>query len=85
MNLNEKTTVPLWSILVAVPCFVGMVSWFSYVAFETKSNSDRIAKLENDAQQTGKDIVSMREDNLKVLLTIREDIAVIKSKLSERR
>lgn len=64
--LDERTTVPVWSLLLAVPTFVGFVVWLSNVAYVTDANAKNVAEVRQD---------------VKALYEIRADIRVIKQVL----
>lgn len=70
MKLNEKTTVPLWSVITAVPVVAGFVVWLSFIAAGTNSNAADIQKLEGKS-----------ELQVQILNKIKEDVSYIRGKL----
>lgn len=59
----EKTVVPLWSIFLAGPVFVGFVVWLANVAYITDTNARELTEMRSD---------------IKALYEIKSDIRVIK-------
>jgi len=86
-RLNEQTTIPLWSILVAVPSIVGAIFWISFVAYKTNTNAEVIQDLRVTQNEMQKNQLELKDTTLRLMFDIKTDLAVIKSKLNinERR
>ena len=74
MNLSEETTIPFWWALVAIPTFIGAVTWISFIAYTSEASANKIDKLEQRIEK--------KEE---ILLQIREDVAIIKSRIEQRK
>ena len=68
MNLSEETTIPFWWALVAIPTFIGGVTWISFIAYTSTASANKIEKLEHRIEK--------KEE---ILTQIKEDVAVIKN------
>jgi len=71
MRLDEKTTVPLWSILITVPTFIGAVFWISAVYYDVAQAKVEIAKVSEK-----------QERYIDTLIEIRETLARIEEKIT---
>ena len=70
MRLDDKTTVPLWSIMISIPAFMGAVFWISAVYFDVAQAKVEITK------------VSLKQDQyLETLIEIKTTLARIEEKL----
>jgi hypothetical protein len=70
MRLDDKTTVPLWSIMISIPTFMGAVFWISAVYFDVAQAKVEISK------------VSLKQDQyLETLIEIKTTLARIEEKL----
>jgi len=70
MRLDDKTTVPLWSIMISIPTFMGAVFWISAVHFDVAQAKVEISK------------VSLKQDQyLETLIEIKTTLARIEEKL----
>jgi len=70
MRLDDKTTIPLWSIIVSIPTFMGAVFWISAVYFDVAQAKVEITK------------VSLKQDQyLDTLIEIKTTLARIEEKL----
>lgn len=67
MNLNDKTTIPLWTVIVSVPIAAGMIAWFVTVANLTNANANDIKDMKSEQR---------------LLYEIREDVAVIRERVN---
>lgn len=74
MKVNESTTIPFWWMIVAVPTFVGAVTWISFIAYTSTASASKLEKLEQRMD---------RKDE--ILLQIKEDVAIIRSKVETPR
>lgn len=81
-KLNEQTTIPLWSILVAVPSIVGAIFWISFVAYKTNTNAEVIQDLKVTQAEMQKNQLELKDTTLRLMFDIKTDLAVIKSKLN---
>ena len=81
-KLNEQTTIPLWSILVAVPSIVGAIFWFIFVAYKTNTNAEVIQDLKVTQAEMQKNQLELKDTTLRLMFDIKTDLAVIKSKLN---
>jgi len=69
-RLNDKTTIPLWSILVSVPTIIGAIFWISAVYYDVAQ-----AKIEIDR-------IGLKQDQyLETLIEIKTTLARIEEKL----
>lgn len=76
-KLDEKTTIPIWAVLVAVPTLSIALLTFGVTAWQTQANAKAIDKLTTSDEK--------QNDEFKALLIeIKEDLATIKAILSER-
>lgn len=73
MDLNDKTRIQLWSVLVAVPFLVGGVMWLT-----TMYSSTVEAQKTNDRQDI------KLEAQLSLLLDIRDRVIRIETKLPQK-
>lgn len=73
MEINTKTTVPLWAILSGIPAIVGAIMWISFIAYNTEANAENI-----------KDLQAQKDKHLELLIKIKEDVAEIKAKIKEK-
>ena len=71
MRLDEKTTVPLWSILISVPTFIGAVFWISAVYYDVAQAKVELAKVSEK-----------QERYIDTLIEIRETLARIEEKIT---
>lgn len=83
--LNEKTTIPLWGVLMAVPVFCAGVLAFGLTTWQTYANSEtldryrgELEKLQTSDKEQDKKFIELAGD-------MRADIAVIKTILEERK
>lgn len=76
-RLDERTTIPVWAVLVAIPTVSVALISFGVTAWQTQANAKAVEKLEvSDANRS-------KEFN-EILIQIKEDLAVIKTTLKER-
>ena len=73
MKLDEATTIPMWWMFVAVPTLVGGIVWLSFIAYSSEASASKLQKLEERFDK--------KEE---LLIQIREDVAVIKEKLTTK-
>lgn len=74
MRLDDRTTIPLWSILVSVPTFIGAIFWISAVYFDVAQAKVEIGK------------VSVKQDQyLETLIEIKTTLARIEEKLTHNK
>ena len=84
-KLNEQTTVPLWSVLLAIPTFISAISYTAIVSYKTNINSETIVEMKAE-QIKLKDLqAELKNSTLVFMSDIKTDLAVIKSKLNERK
>jgi len=74
LRINEKTTIPVWSVFTAIPFVVGAILWISAVAYDVAQAKSSVNKLEQS-----------QEKNSDILLEIRERIIRIEEKISKER
>lgn len=70
-RLDNKTTIPLWSVLTSIPIICGFIFWLSYIANTTTANSVQIVDLQKS-----------KEEQFKILIEIRSDVLIIKERMS---
>lgn len=69
-TLDHKTNIPLFAIISVVPVLVGFIIWLSSVAFSASNAEKRIAEIE-----------SKQETYNNLLISIKEDLTLVKYKL----
>ena len=69
-KLDGKTTIPVFVIGAAVPSFVGFVVWLSSISFSATGAESKVKELEKKQEAMGA-----------LLVTIKEDLTLIKYKL----
>lgn len=74
MKIDEKTTVPLFSVIASLAVIVGMVYWLAAVGATASQALDEVQRIEKKQTQYDKDIT-----------TIKVDIGIIKERLPEKR
>jgi hypothetical protein len=74
MKLDDKTTIPLWSILVSVPTFIGAIFWISAVYFDVAQAKVEISKVS-----------SKQDQYLETLIEIKTTLARIEEKLTHNK
>lgn len=82
--LNDKTTIPLWGILVAIPAMVTAVLAFGVTAWETRSNTNAIVRLEQQQEKLQDSDRKQDRELLQVLAKIDGRLAIIETTLTER-
>ena len=83
IQLNEKTTVPLWAIIAFIPAFIGAAFWISLVAYKVETNQKDIADLKIRDKIQSEEITRMKDSTLDLLNKIQVDIAVIKAQVGK--
>jgi hypothetical protein len=73
MKLDDKTTIPLWSILVSVPTIMGAIFWISAVYYDVAQAKIEITKVANK-----------QDVYLETLIEIKTTLARIEEKLKEK-
>jgi phosphoenolpyruvate-protein kinase (PTS system EI component) len=73
MKLDDKTTIPLWSILVSVPTVMGAIFWISAVYYDVAQAKIEITKVANKQDQY-----------LETLIEIKTTLARIEEKLGNK-
>lgn len=74
MTLNDKSTLPLVWVFVAIPFLIGALFWVSFIDYSVEAQAGRITGLETKIER--------KEE---ILIQIREDVAVIKEKLTNKK
>lgn len=69
-TLDSRTHIPLFAIFSAVPVMVGFIIWLSSVAFSASSAEKKI-----------KDLELKQENSNNLLISIKEDLTLVKYKL----
>lgn len=69
-TLDHKTNIPLFAIISVVPVLAGFIIWLSSVAFSASNAEKRIAEIE-----------SKQETYNNLLISIKEDLTLVKYKL----
>lgn len=88
VSLNEKTTIPLWGLVIAIPTLCAGILAFGFTSWQTMANAktterietqfeNRIAELERSSRSTD-------EKFLKMAGEIQVQLAEIKTTLKER-
>ena len=83
IQLNEKTTVPLWSIIAFIPTFIGAAFWISLIAYKVETNQKDIADLKIRDKIQSEEITRIKDSTLDLLNKIQVDIAVIKAQVGK--
>ena len=76
--IDEIATIPIYAAIIALPAFVGLVSWISFIAYTSSSNAAAIIEIKTE----GKDI--NKEVRLQ-LSEINSRLSRIETKLEQRR
>lgn len=74
MKISEKTTVPLFTVLLAIPSFIGGIGWLTAISFKTDS------ALAENVKQDGK-----LDDQAKLLKNIESIVIRIEAKLEHQK
>lgn len=82
--INERTTIPLWGILVAIPVLVSAILAFGFTAWETHSNAIAVEKLESAQDKLQESDRKQDRELLEVLAKIDQRLAIIETTLKER-
>lgn len=73
MKLDEKSTLPLIWVFIAIPFTIGALFWISFIAYSVEAQAGKITGLETKMER--------KEE---ILLQIKEDVAVIKQRLESQ-
>lgn len=73
MKLDEKSTLPLIWVFIAIPFTVGALFWISFIAYSVEAQAGKITGLETKIEKKDE-----------ILIQIREDVAVIKQRLESQ-
>jgi hypothetical protein len=73
MSLNDRTTLPIVWVFIAIPFIVGSLFWLSFIAYSVDAHAARVTGLETKMER--------KEE---ILIQIREDVAVIKQRLESQ-
>lgn len=88
VSLNEKTTIPLWGLVIAVPTLCAGILAFGFTSWQTMANAkttERIeTQFENRIAELEKSNRSMDEKFLKLVSEVQIQLAEIKTTLKER-
>ncbi|HNC40290.1 MAG TPA: hypothetical protein PK522_00745 [Nitrosomonas sp.] len=68
--IDEKTGVPMFAVITAVPTLFGFIIWLSSISFTANSAKSEVAELK-----------SKQNAQNELLLNIKEDLTLIKYKL----
>ena len=71
MQINDKTTIPLWSVIASIPLLVGSIFWISYIAYTSNANSTQITDLQKS-----------KEEQYRLLIDIKSDVLIIKERVN---
>lgn len=85
INLNEKTTVPLWSIITAIPTLIGSITWITLVAYRVDTNVRDITDLKVRDRLQAEEINKLRDTTIDLLNQIKIDVAVIKAQVGGKK
>lgn len=69
-SLDNRTHIPLFAIIGSIPVIAGFIFWLSSVAFSASSAEKKIKELETKQESV---------NNL--LISIKEDLTLVKYKL----
>lgn len=83
--LNEKTTIPLWGLVVAIPTLCGAVLAFGFTSWQGFANARAVEKIE--ARLEKKDDKDEEQDKQILTLTgnVNSSLIEIKTTLRERK
>jgi hypothetical protein len=84
-KLNEQTTIPLWSVIVAVPILVSAISYTALVSYKTNTNADVIVELKREQNILKEDQNNLKNSTLVFMSDIKTSLAVIESRLNQRK
>jgi len=68
--IDEKTGVPMFAVVAAIPTTFGFILWLSSISFTANGAEKRIAELELKQQNQNE-----------LLISIKEDLTLVKYKL----
>jgi hypothetical protein len=74
MTINERTTLPVWWIFAALPTFVGLVVWISFIAFRTYDNTAILMDLRIEQRTESKSLLEQNKQVLDRLSRIEEQL-----------
>lgn len=60
LDLDKRTKIPLWAVLVAVPTIVGFVFWLSTVANLGMATAKTVDKLEESIFKIRDDVAYLK-------------------------
>lgn len=56
MNLNEKTTIPLWAVIASIPAVIGGIMWLSFIAYTSNSSASQITEIKSESKELNKEV-----------------------------
>jgi sensor domain CHASE-containing protein len=56
MNLNEKTTIPIWAVFASIPALVGGIMWLSFIAYTSNTSASEIADIKLESKEINKEV-----------------------------
>jgi hypothetical protein len=56
MNLNERTTIPLWAVIASVPAVIGGIMWLSFIAYTSNSSASQITEIKSESKELNKEV-----------------------------
>jgi len=73
MRLDDKTLIPLWSVVTAIPFIIGAIMWITYVYSDVAQAKENIDKLEKH-----------QDRNSDLLLEIRDRVIRIEERITDK-
>lgn len=80
LDVDERTTLPLWWVVVALPTFAGLVVWISYIAFRTMDNTAILMDLRTEQRDESRGVMEQNKQVLDRLSRIEEQLKYIQQR-----
>lgn len=84
IQLNEKTTIPIWAVIVAIPTFVALISWVSSVANTTNANAKAVEDVQKNIGSIHETVIHQNEKVIDRLGRIEEQIKYLNNSGPDR-
>lgn len=67
MQINDKTTVPFYAVIIAIPSFCAFVYWISFIAYTSNSSAAEIIEIKGNTKEFNKELrVQLSEINTRL-------------------
>lgn len=61
MKIDDKTTIPLWSVFISVPAIIGAIFWISAVYYQVAHAQVEISKISDKQDKYVETIIEIKE------------------------